>query len=122
MAAQDHAQKGRDLLDKLLQREGKTSTNLDELAEAMGFETLQGLCEALGKEELSLRAIEQHLAPPPELPSVDELLIKRARHEDKAPQGSVLVVGMGSLLTQLARCCKPAPPDDIKGYVTRGKG
>jgi GTP pyrophosphokinase len=26
------------------------------------------------------------------------------------------------LLTQLARCCRPAPPDDIKGFVTRGKG
>ncbi|WP_374592249.1 ACT domain-containing protein, partial [Aquabacterium sp.] len=23
---------------------------------------------------------------------------------------------------QLARCCKPAPPDEIGGYVTRGKG
>jgi GTP pyrophosphokinase len=122
LAAEDNAQKGRELLDKLLQREGKTSTNLDELSEAMGFASLQNLCEALGKEELSLRAIEQQLAPPPVLPQPDEVLIKRARHEDKAPQGSVLVVGMGSLLTQLARCCKPAPPDDIKGYVTRGKG
>jgi GTP pyrophosphokinase len=25
-------------------------------------------------------------------------------------------------MTNLARCCKPAPPDDIVGYVTRGKG
>jgi GTP pyrophosphokinase len=29
---------------------------------------------------------------------------------------------MDSLLTQLARCCKPAPPDPIGGFVTRGKG
>jgi GTP pyrophosphokinase len=34
----------------------------------------------------------------------------------------VLVVGVDSLLTQLARCCRPAPPDDIGGFVTRGKG
>ena len=34
----------------------------------------------------------------------------------------MLVVGIDSLLTQLARCCKPAPPDDIRGFVTRGKG
>jgi GTP pyrophosphokinase len=26
------------------------------------------------------------------------------------------------LMTQLARCCKPAPPDAIVGFVTRGKG
>ena len=34
----------------------------------------------------------------------------------------MLVVGMGSLLTQLAKCCKPAPPDGILGFVTKGKG
>jgi GTP pyrophosphokinase len=34
----------------------------------------------------------------------------------------VLVVGVESLLTSLARCCRPAPPDAIGGYVTRGKG
>ncbi len=25
-------------------------------------------------------------------------------------------------MTQLARCCKPVPPDRIAGYVTRGRG
>lgn len=34
----------------------------------------------------------------------------------------MLVVGVDSLMTQLARCCKPAPPDGIAGFVTRGKG
>jgi GTP pyrophosphokinase len=34
----------------------------------------------------------------------------------------VLVVGIDSLMTQLAKCCKPAPPDAIAGFVTRGKG
>jgi GTP pyrophosphokinase len=34
----------------------------------------------------------------------------------------VLVVGTEGLMTQLARCCKPAPPDPIVGFVTKGKG
>jgi GTP pyrophosphokinase len=34
----------------------------------------------------------------------------------------VLVVGIDSLLTTLARCCRPAPPDEIAGFVTRGRG
>jgi GTP pyrophosphokinase len=25
-------------------------------------------------------------------------------------------------MTQLAKCCKPAPPDPIAGFITRGKG
>ena len=32
------------------------------------------------------------------------------------------MVGTEGLMTQLARCCKPAPPDDIVGFITRGKG
>ena len=34
----------------------------------------------------------------------------------------ILVVGLDRLLTQLAKCCKPVPPDPIRGFVTRGKG
>jgi GTP pyrophosphokinase len=37
-------------------------------------------------------------------------------------RGGVLIVGMDQLLTQLARCCKPVPPDPIRGFITRGKG
>jgi GTP pyrophosphokinase len=40
----------------------------------------------------------------------------------KATHGDVLVVGVDSLLTQLSRCCRPVPPDAIRGFVTRGRG
>ena len=36
--------------------------------------------------------------------------------------GDVLVVGVDSLLTQLAKCCRPVPPDPIAGFVTQGRG
>ena len=32
------------------------------------------------------------------------------------------MVGVDSLLPPLARCCHPVPPDEIVGYVTRGRG
>jgi GTP pyrophosphokinase len=56
------------------------------------------------------------------LPVDDFLLLKKSRHAEKTPKGGVLVVGIDSLMTQLAKCCKPAPPDVIGGFVTRGKG
>jgi GTP pyrophosphokinase len=50
------------------------------------------------------------------------LLLKKSRATETSPKGGVLVVGLDSLMTQLAKCCKPAPPDAIAGFVTRGKG
>jgi GTP pyrophosphokinase len=48
--------------------------------------------------------------------------LKRSRADETGARGGVLVVGVESLLTNLARCCRPAPPDVIGGFVTRGKG
>src|SRR5207237_7907166 len=46
-----------------------------------------------------------------------------ARESKAAGSGSgILVVGVDRLMTALARCCKPAPPDAIVGFVTRGRG
>ncbi len=117
--------KGREAVEKLLQREGKTAMKLDNLAVQLGFKAADDLFEVVGKDELSLRTIENMLRPPEPEPTADDfVLAKKARTNPnaKSNQGGVLVVGMGSLLTQLAKCCKPAPPDDILGFVTKGKG
>lgn len=115
--------RGREAVEKLLQREGKTSLSLDELALQMGFSSSNQLFEVVGKDELSLRAIESQLTPPEPPPEPDAAdFVPRARHSDKFKGSHVLVVGVDSMLTQLARCCKPAPPDVIGGFVTKGKG
>ena len=46
----------------------------------------------------------------------------RASSVNQGAKSGVLVVGTDGLLTLLAKCCKPAPPDAIVGFVTRGKG
>ncbi len=114
--------RGREMVEKLLQREGRTAIALDHLAGELGFKTPEALFETVGKDELSLRAIETVLRPPEPVPDADEQVLRKARAEGGGARGGVLVVGLDSLLTQPARCCKPAPPNDIAGYVTRGRG
>ena len=118
--------KGREAVEKLLQREGKTAIKLDDLAAQLGFKAADDLFEVVGKDELSLRTIENMLKPPePASAANDVVLTKKPRSVSGgsgAKNGGVLVVGMGSLLTQLAKCCKPAPPDSVLGFVTKGKG
>ena len=49
-------------------------------------------------------------------------IILRNSTRKTGQSGDVLVVGVDSLLTQLARCCRPVPPDTIAGFVTQGRG
>ncbi len=114
--------RGREMVEKLLQREGRTALSLDQLAGDLGFKSADALFETVGKDELSLRSIEAVLHPPEPLPSADEQVLLRKPRSEGSTRGGVLVVGLDSLLTQPARCCKPAPPDEIAGYVTRGRG
>ena len=129
LAMEQTVAKGREAVERLLQREGKTSMKLDDLAVRLGFKAADDLFEVVGKDELSLRTIENMLRPPEPAPLQDrDVFTKKLRQTartgqpGKANRGSVLVVGIDSLLTQLAKCCKPAPPDQILGFVTTGKG
>jgi GTP pyrophosphokinase len=121
LAQKETAARGREAVEKLLQREGRTAIKLDDLAAQLGFRNAEALFEVVGKDEFSLRNIENLLRPAEPMPSPDEVIAQR-RSTGQAPKGGVLVVGVESLMTSLARCCRPAPPDAIAGYVTRGKG
>jgi GTP pyrophosphokinase len=106
-----------------LQREGKTAVKLDDLATQLGFTSADALFEDVGKEEFSLRSIEMALRPAEAIESdADTPLLRKPRSGDNPSKGGLLVVGVDSLMTQMAKCCKPAPPDAICGFVTRGKG
>ena len=124
---QENIASGRTLVEKTLQREGKTSVNLDELATKLGFKTPEELFSLVGRDEFSLRAIEHALSDAPVAPPLAEPPASFERKSSglsvtRGASSGVLVVGVDALMTQLARCCRPAPPDPITGFVTRGKG
>ena len=115
---------GQALVEKELQRLGKTAVNLEQLAQTLGFARADDLYVAVAKEEFSLRHIDdafQQPASAEEAPHVPKFS-RSAESAEASGKSGVLVVGVGSLLTQLARCCRPAPPDAIRGFVTRGRG
>jgi GTP pyrophosphokinase len=118
---------GRTLIEKTLQREGKTAVNLEDLARKLGFTKVDEFFLAVGKDKFSLRSVEQalHGEDVGKETKPDDIVIARKSRATSVAQGAksgVLVVGTAGLLTQMAKCCKPAPPDPIVGFVTRGKG
>ncbi|MDP3673264.1 MAG: bifunctional (p)ppGpp synthetase/guanosine-3',5'-bis(diphosphate) 3'-pyrophosphohydrolase [Telluria sp.] len=116
---------GRALVEKSLQREGKTAVNLESLAHKLGFAKVDDLFVSVGKDEFSLRHVEQALHDTGEVVQPEDAVVlnkSRASSVEQGAKSGVLVVGTEGLMTALARCCKPAPPDSIVGFVTRGKG
>jgi len=79
---------------------------------------------ALDDEEAGAKPADTKAEQKPETrpiaPSPEIILKQSTRKQGQA--GDVLVVGVDSLLTQLARCCRPVPPDAIAGFVTQGRG
>ena len=116
---------GRAMVEKSLQREGKTAVNLESLAHKLGFAKVDDLFIAVGKDEFSLRHVEQALHDTGEAVEPEDAVVlgkSRASSVEQGAKSGVLVVGTEGLMTVLAKCCKPAPPDGIVGFVTRGKG
>jgi GTP pyrophosphokinase len=122
LALEETLSEGRGLIAKELQRTGQTAANIDELAHKLGFSRADDLYIAAARGDLNQRQFQavarggDITEPPPP----DEVVARPSKPVD-GNQG-ILIVGIDKLLTQLARCCKPAPPDDIQGFITRGKG
>jgi GTP pyrophosphokinase len=117
---------GRAVVERELARAGATLTSLEALAGKIGYGRPDELFAAVARDEVNLRQIQlaiRALAVPggAPAPAADDEVHTRASRATGSGSG-ILIVGVDRLMTGLARCCKPAPPDAIVGFVTRGKG
>jgi len=114
---------GRAQLEKELQRHGLTALNLDVFAHAQGYAKLNDYLAELGRGEIGPKALRDALLPAQsDIPPVPEPAVVRKPRPSSKSKGGVLVVGVDKLLTVPAKCCKPAPPEPIVGFVSRGRG
>jgi GTP pyrophosphokinase len=116
---------GRAVVERELARAGMTALNLEALAHAAQFPKQDDFFAAVARSEINLRqiqaAIQSLAAPVAPATASDDAVVTRQSKAGGSGSG-ILIVGVDRLMTGLARCCKPAPPDPIVGFVTRGKG
>jgi GTP pyrophosphokinase len=113
---------GRQMFDRELDRLGVRALPLPEILDELGLENADALYLGLGEGELNLaqvagaiqRRLQERAPPkPPRAPT----------HADKPGKASGLIVdGVGDLMSTIARCCRPVPPEPIAGYITLGRG
>ena len=116
---------GRAKIEKELRRVGATQASMEALSKKLGLEKSEEVFVAVARDEINLRQLQGAVRELKGETRQVEKIAPAVEKKKKAPasRAGVLVVGgMEKLLTQLARCCKPVPPDAIRGFVTRGKG
>jgi GTP pyrophosphokinase len=115
---------GRAELEKFLQREGKTALSFDALVKAAALGSMDELFTAIAKAQLNQKEIVEliHRAAGDSQPVADVADEPVLRKSKASADSGILIVGMDKLLTGLAKCCRPAPPDAITGFITKGAG
>lgn len=119
----ENVAQGRAQLDRELHRLGITSLNQEKIAQKFHFQKLEDFLAAIGRGDVTQRQIVlavQEALPAKANETPRSYIAKPAA--TSAVSAGILVEGVGNLLTSIAKCCKPAPPDAIAGYVTRDRG
>jgi GTP pyrophosphokinase len=118
---------GQEIFEKEVRRLRRRIPGPDELsdvAQGLGYETVDGLLAALGNGEVSLKHVvakafpdeaqaEERPRRPFSLEGLRDLAL---------PARGVSIQGLDNLMISFAKCCMPVPGDRITGIITRGRG
>lgn len=118
---QDVAQ-GRAIFEKEMHRVGVHDANMEKIALHFNHKITDEFLSAVGRGEITPGQIDTQLraemAPAAPAESIPVTRSSKAQTQT----GGVLVLGVNNIATQFAKCCKPAPPETIVGFVTKGRG
>lgn len=120
---EENVSQGRAQMERELHRLGVTSVNQEKIAQRLNFNKLEDLLAAIGRGDVSTHQIVGVIqeAMPVKAEAIIKPMLTRPASTPASASG-ILIEGVGNLLTKMAKCCKPAPPDPIVGYVTRDRG
>lgn len=118
---EENVAQGREALEKETHRFGLPLPNLETLAQKNCFARPEDLLAAIGRGDITARQVMAAIQEEVELRE-EEWHLPAPRAGIGPSASGVLIHGEGGLLTTIAKCCKPVPPDAIVGFVTRGRG
>jgi len=114
-----HISEGRVLLERVLRRLNIKNCNLEQLAQKFRFKSVDELLASLGRGDITTTQITATFNE--QVFHTDNQIIPVIMESSRS-KGGIYIKGVGGLLTQTARCCRPVPYDPIVGYITTGRG
>ncbi|OLQ91812.1 GTP diphosphokinase [Vibrio ponticus] len=124
---------GREILEHELAKIGATLKDAEQYAlKRFNMNTSDELFVGVGSGDLRINQIINHinaLVNKPTAEEEDQQALEKLLEAENKPstptrpnKDAVVVEGVDNLMTHLARCCQPIPGDEIKGYITQGRG
>ncbi len=121
---------GKDAADRELKKwridiaQAEKSGDVLKIAEEFSFKSEDDLYASIGYGKLSAKLLITRLVPPDEREKAKAALQreKPIKTDRGAPKSGVRVQGLSDVMVNFAKCCNPLPGDQIRGYITRGRG
>jgi len=114
---------GRAVLEREFRRLGIGDVNYEKLTHRFGYHRPDEFLAAAGRGDVKpaqiVAAVEDFSGHP--LMEAPPAVAPRPPSAEQPPAG-VTILGVGNLLTRMAKCCNPLPGDPIVGFITRGQG
>jgi GTP pyrophosphokinase len=118
---EQNLEQGKMLVERELRRLGLTDMDMTQLAREFEYKTDEDLYIAVGCGDISVGRIINQISDV-DRDKVESILTVRPPTDTRKNKDTVTVLGLKGLLTTFAKCCHPAPGDEIVGYITRGRG
>ena len=115
-------EQGRQMLERELDRLGVRAPPLPEILGDLGLANADALYQGLGEGDITLAqvagAVHRRLHEHQEVQRGPRL----SKPAANGGSAGMVIDGVGDLLSTIARCCRPVPPEEILGYITIGRG
>lgn len=119
-------EEGKQMLMRELDRLDLLNEPLADVAKEMNVKSIEDLFAAIGAGDVRIGQVVNHVVRRAEVLPAAQQELPLYRHQPHRPtkgqENDIYIEGVGNLVTQLAQCCQPVPGDDIRGYVTVGRG
>jgi len=116
-ARSENVQRGRELLSRELKRLDVSPT-IEQVTNLFGMNSPEELFYEFGTGNITPNDVLSRLntIEPVEVDELDNQTYKTGS------QSNMEVIGVGDLVSVVAKCCSPLPGDDIVGYITSNEG
>ncbi len=117
-----HLRQGRDILERELNRLNVRDLATDDIARQLKHKNTEIMCVALGAGDLTSASIATALQQLRGNEPNEQFRARRGAHDKNRKSDAIAISGIGDLMSNFARCCRPVPPEPVVGYITQGRG